>query len=153
MPKPINQETRPRERKQTITDIKSSEFINDISVMSPPNNETQTKNKPNSYCYMKLRQSFNILKMSRIINRTFQSCGLRFADIRFPLFFIRSMERVPGNIFFNQIFKVDLSPLWIENCITKKVLFGSNCPRFGPGSGRISTTSIWYAFPVCSAGI
>ena len=44
------------------------------------------------------------------------------------------MDR-PGD-FFNQIFKVDLSPLWIENCITKKVLFGSNCPRFGQGDMR-----------------
>ncbi len=38
--------------------------------------------------------------------------------------------------FFHQIFQVDLSPLWIENCINKKVLFGSNCPRFGPGDMR-----------------
>ncbi|TCL44752.1 amidohydrolase family protein [Harryflintia acetispora] len=33
--------------------------------------------------------------------------------------------------FFHQIFKVDLSPLWIENMFSDKVMFGSNSPRFG----------------------
>lgn len=45
------------------------------------------------------------------------------------------MDR-PGD-FFHQIFKVDLSPLWLENCINRKVLFGSNSPRFGSGDMRV----------------
>lgn len=35
--------------------------------------------------------------------------------------------------FFHQIFKVDLSPLWLENAFPNKVMFGSNNPRFGTG--------------------
>jgi predicted TIM-barrel fold metal-dependent hydrolase len=35
--------------------------------------------------------------------------------------------------FFHQVFKVDLSPLWLENAFPNKVMFGSNNPRFGSG--------------------
>ena len=50
------------------------------------------------------------------------------------------MDRAPD--FYRQIFKMDLSPLWLENCINKKVMFGSNEPRFGPGDLKWGVESL-----------